>query len=82
MSTSGLNKLLSEARFIEIWSRKDARNRPSLVENLRAEDKSRRVEENSEGRSALLKTPSENPGVCVCVCACACVNTMSNNFVK
>ena len=32
-SMSGRNKLLSEANFIEIWSRKDARNRLSLVEN-------------------------------------------------
>ena len=43
-SMSGRNKLLSEANFIEIWSRKDARNRPSLVENPSAEDKLRRAE--------------------------------------
>ena len=75
VSASGLNKLLSEASFIKIWSRKDARNRPSLVENRSAEDKLRRAEgklrraegklrraeENSEGRSTLLKRPSENP---------------------
>ena len=77
VSASGLNKLLLEASFIKIWSRKDARNRPSLVENRSAEDKLRRAEgklrraegklrraeENSEGQSALLKRPSKNPAV-------------------
>ena len=73
VSSSGLNRLLSEASFVEIWSRKDARNRPSLVENRSAEDKLRRAEgklrraeENSEGQSALLKRPSENPDLLHC----------------
>ena len=54
------------SKLIEIWSRKDARNRPSLVENRSAEDKLRRAEgklrraeENSEGQSTLLKKPRQ-----------------------
>ena len=64
MSTSGLNKLLSEASFIENWSSKDARNWPSLVENPSAEDKLRRAEGKLR-KSALLKQPSENLAICI-----------------
>ena len=39
-----LQKLLSEASFIEMGSRKYARNRLSLVDNQNVEDKFRRAE--------------------------------------
>ena len=52
--TSRLNKLVWEASFIEICSWKDAKNRPSLVENWSAEDKLRQ-KASSEGWKKIQK---------------------------